>query len=505
MPVTNPRVAILGSILESNAFAPVTRGADFRNFCYLADQAILAEAARDTPAMPAEIPAFIQAMDAAGPWQPLPTVVTAAEPGGPAEHAFLEETYDAILQRLRAAMPVDAVYICSHGAMVSTAMKDADGELYTRVREVVGAQAPVVSTVDLHANISERMVAASDAIVAYRTNPHVDQRERAAEAAALIRRMLAGERPVCAHIRMPIVGPTVRLLSAEGPYADLIHRGQGMLDDDLWLVSAVGGFAYADTPHNGLTLLCYGRGERPARVAAALAQQTWNERERFQVRLTPVLDAVVAARAAGTDPGRPPVCLADVADNPGGGGRGNTLEILEALLAAGVQGALVAMFIDPALAARCHELGEGATFQARFQGSGRVLARAARVLKLADGPLVGRRGIYRGRQLDLGACALLQLEGVAVVVASQRVQCADPAFIERFGVDIHHYRSLTVKSRGHFRAGFDEYFGPGQILEVDAEGLTSPVLGRYPFQQLPRPVYPLDSDAHWPQPPWETP
>ena len=125
---------------------------------------------------------------------------------------------------------------------------------------------------------------------------------------------------------------------------------------------------------------------------------SWAERERFQVRFIPVRDAVRAARESGEDPTRPALCLADVADNPGGGGRGNTLEILEALLEADVQGALVAMFIDPALAARCHELGEGAEFRAHFQGSGRLLEHRIRVIGLAAGPLVGRRGIYRGQQ-----------------------------------------------------------------------------------------------------------
>lgn len=497
MSASHPRVAILGCILESNAFAPVTSGADFRRFCYLRGEAILNEARRETPAMPAEIPAFIDTMHRSGVWQPLPILISAAEPGGPAEHGFLEDCYRRICQSLAAVMPVDAVYLCSHGAMTSTQLKDADGELYQRVRNLVGPEVPLVCTVDLHANISERMVQASDAIIAYRTNPHVDQRERATEAATLIRRMLAGERPTRAHIRLPIVAPTVRLLTAEGPYADLIQRGQRWLSDELWVVSAVGGFAYADTPHNGLTILCYGQGDTPTRVARELAQQTWEERERFQVQLTPLEQAISAAWAVGADLSNPALCLADVADNPGGGGRGNTLTILQALLAAQVQGALLAMFIDPVLAEHCQRLGTGAEFQATLQGSGQTLQHPARVLKLASGEVVGRRGIYRGRRLDLGVCALVQLAGVTVLVASRRVQCADPAFIERMGVRVGDYRCLIVKSRGHFRAGFDEYFGAGQILEVDAPGLTSPRLEHFDFQQLPRPVYPLDPDTPW--------
>ncbi len=124
----------------------------------------------------------------------------------------------------------------------------------------------------------------------------------------------------------------------------------------------------------------------------------------------------------------------------------------------------------------------------------------ARVLALSDGAIVGTRGIFAGRSLSLGPCAALQVEGLTVVVSSTRQQCADPVCLTMLGLDPAAARVVVVKSRGHFRAGFDQLFRPDQIIEVDAPGLTSPILENFKFRGLPRPVYPLDEDAQWSTP-----
>ena len=359
---SSPRIALIGMHIESNAFAPVTTGDDFRASCYLVEDEIVAEAARPAPAMPAEIPGFVDEMNRAGAWEPAPILVAATEPGGPVDHGFFTATIDEMRSRLARRLPLDAVYVSNHGAMISTGSLDADGELYRMVRDVVGPRVPVVAAVDLHANISDEMVASTDAIISYRTNPHVDQAERAAEAARLLLRMLDGRTLAPAILRLPIVAPTVTLLTARGPYADLIAAGQAASGVDV--VSVVGGFAYSDTPKNGLAILAY--GDRAPKVARDLARQAWADRERFQARLTPLSEAVEAALSAGREAMIPAVCLSDVADNPGGGGRGNTTKNLEALMAADAAGALLGLFIDPALAKQIHTAGEGAEIEAAF-------------------------------------------------------------------------------------------------------------------------------------------
>jgi microcystin degradation protein MlrC len=236
-------------------------------------------------------------------------------------------------------------------------------------------------------------------------------------------------------------------------------------------------------------------------AADALAQEIavagWMRRDRFRPTLTSLEQAVSLAKSTTT-----PLIFADVADNPGGGGRGNTMTILRAFHEAGVTNALVGVIHDPALSAEAHARGVGAAFQARFNRDGgdefsKPFAAPAVVLALLDQPIRGRRGIYANNTLDAGKAAALTLDGITVIVLSHRYQCADPMFFEAFGLDIAAARVVVVKSRGHFRGGFDEFFRHEQVIEVDAPGLTSPILSRFPWRHMPRPVLPIDDDANW--------
>src|SRR5688572_11245030 len=500
-----PRIAILGIHLESNAFAPVTTEADFRASCYFEGDAMLAEAAKPAPARPAEIPGFVEAMNDTGEWEPVPILITATEPGGAADHRFIEQTLKRMRGMLADAGKLDGIYVSNHGAMVSTADSDPDGALYALARKSIGPSRPVVATVDLHANISQRMVDSADVIISYRTNPHIDRRERGSEAALMMRRLLAGERFEKTFIRMPIAAPTVTLLTARGAYADMIVEGQRHIGADLPVVSVLGGFAFADAPEAGISILTYGSGARRKEVALKLAEFAWAERDRFKVKLTSLDEAISRAVEAGRT-GRPTaVCLADVADNPGGGGRGNTTDVLEGLLGARIGRALLGNFVDPAAAARCHAAGVGARLHVALN-AGRADAHAREipvdleVVALSDGVVAGRRGIYAGRTAHMGPTAAVRIGGLTMVVCSRRIQCADPAFFEHLGLDIGSFSSLTVKSRGHFRAGFDQWYPDAKIVEVDAAGLTSPLLERFDWKGLRRPAWPLDAHTSWAAP-----
>jgi len=418
---------------------------------------------------------------------------------------------DTIERRLMAELPVDAVYICSHGAGLTTEEDDPDGVLFAKVREIVGPDVPVAATLDLHANVSERMVASVDVFIGYRTNPHLDMRERGAEAAAAIREMLRGVKPQRALVRLPIVPPTVTLLTAAGPYAEMIDFGQRRMSPEIMNVSAMGGFAFADAPECGLSVVVTARHDKRAaeRLAREIAELGWANRARFYPRLTSLDQAVQKALSVGRDRSLPALAFADVADNPGGGGRGNTTFLLRAFYEARVEGVLLGVFYDPDLAAEAHRQGVGIRFEARFNRSestnfSEPYSAPATVAALTDGLCVGRRGIYAGLRLELGLCAALQIGGITVVVISHRVQCADPVFFEMMGLDIGSARSVVVKSRGHFRGGFDEFFGSEQIVEVDLPGLTSPMLNRFTWTRLPRPVIPLDDGVDWQPPPWDT-
>ena len=499
------RVAILGFLLESNNFSPITTEADYRRRCYLEGDEILEELKREAPRTPSEILGFKTRMDESGiDWELIPCVVADAEPGGPIDQAFFDATLAKMRGYLEQAGDLDGVYIASHGAMRATGDWDPDASMYAMVRDVIGPDVPLIATLDLHTNVSARMAELTDVLVSYLTNPHVDQRERAAESADIMLEMWSGMKPHQVFIKVPIAAPTVTLLTAEGPYADLISYGQTKTGGDILNVSITAGFIYSDSPKCGMTVIVSSRND-PA-VAKALAEdiagRAWADRGRFKKDLTSLKSATELAVANGLDRARPQIIMADVADNPGGGASGNTTFVAKALTDADAQGAFIGLMIDADVAAKAHEVGVGGSFQAEFNANGGTefddpLSLSMTVEKLTDGQIVGRRGILRGRSVSLGPCALLRAGGVLIGIASHRKQCADPAMVEQFDLDIASLRTVVVKSRGHFRAGFDEYFTPDRVYEIDCKGLTSPVLSNFNWSDLIRPVYPLDEETSW--------
>ena len=215
--MTGPRIALLGFSIECNRFAPVATEAHFVERTLIGGQAMLDDARSPAPGMLGELPGFVADMDAVGAWEPLPSLLAMAEPNGPVDQAF----FDRLLQRweadLRSAGPIDGVYCVLHGAGLATEDHDPEGTLLALVRRVVGNTVPVVASYDLHANVSEADVDLLNAFVGYRTNPHLDMRERGAESAQILRRLLAGTATHLARIRLPIVPPTVTQLT--GPDA----------------------------------------------------------------------------------------------------------------------------------------------------------------------------------------------------------------------------------------------------------------------------------------------
>lgn len=504
--MTGPRVALMGMILESNRYAKPAERADFESLTWMGGNALMTEARSEEPVIAREFCAFVAAMDATGPWTPVPILLTACHPHGPVQEEVFESYWQSVAAGLE--QPVDAVYLCHHGAMVATHLDDPDGELAARVRAKVGPDVPIVQTLDLHGNISDRMCDAVDLICGYRTNPHVDMRERGEEAAFTLRRILAGmASPEVVHVKLPLVPASVTLLTASGPYGELIDYGQkrqAELSGAILNVSIFGNFLFSDVPENGISVVVTARDDRTVaeRLAREIARKAWDIRQRFVRKLTPVSEAV--ALAGQTD--HTPVIFSDAGDNPGGGGSGRTTELLSALHEAGAEDVYFGSFFDPALAEEAHAIGKGALFTARFNRDrtdaswerwDTPLEAEAEVLALHDGEVTGRLGIFAGRRLHLGASALLQVGGIKVVVISDRSQTADPVFFEMFGLDVADARTVCVKSRGHFRAGFLPWFPPENVYEIDTAGLTSPILERWPLENIPRPSFPLDRDATW--------
>jgi microcystin degradation protein MlrC len=508
-----PRIAILGFSIECNRFSPVTTAADFEKRADIRGNVIVQQARTGPCRASLDLPGFFEQMDRSGPWTPVPLRLAVAQPGGPVEQKFFDAFTAEIEQGLTAALidgGLDGVFIVAHGAALSTESDDPDGDLYAMIRRVVGPDVPVIGTFDLHANVSRKMTDNLDVFVGYLENPHTDIRERGAEAARHMRAMLSGMRAAVEMIKLPLTPPTITLLTAAGPYSEMIRYGQTKVSGDIINVSIMAGFVYGDCPKNGYTAVVTAKNSnrRAAfEVARDICERTWAMRERFDKPMTSLGDAVKRAVDAGANVTSPPILLADVADNPGGGGRGNTTWLLKALVEAdGTR--------------RSHR-----RLQRRSAGKRSAYARHRRDVRGALQPRGGaavlvavqrngdrdgalRRCVHgtprhgQRRSCIDGPSALLQIGRTtgkrrSVVVISNRQQCLDPMQLELLGVDIAAARVVVLKSRGHFRAGFDEFFTPDRIIEVDCPGLTSPSLSSFQWTRLPRPVYPLDPATEW--------
>lgn len=500
-----PRIALGGFFIECNRWSPSTPAEGFRRGLDAGGGALLDELRSPATPLKGDSLGFVAAMDQTGPWELVPLRMACAEPGGPVDHAFFESLCANLEARLKLAGPVDGLFLSLHGAALTTREDDPDGLLLTRLRARLGPSVPIVAVMGLHANVSARMSDSLSALVAYRTHPHVDLFARGQEAARLLRGMLMEGPGVVERVQLPLVTSSSSQLIAPGTVcADLVDQGQKAVGGDILNVSLCGGFALADAVKCGVTVSVTARaGQRDTARALALrlAAQVWSARERFTSRLTSLPDGVAAARAAGRGEG-PPVMLADVGDDPGAGGGGNTLDLLQALVAAGVERTVLGMFTDPALARHAHAVGVGGTFEAHFNqvrsgAFAQPWRHRAQVLALGDGRFFARRGLVQGTQREMGSCALLQVGGVQVAVISQRQQLMDPAQLEVLGVDLAQVRVLVAKGRRHFRAAFEGFANPKDILEVDCPGVTTPNLRALTWTRLPRPVFPIDEDAIW--------
>lgn len=497
-----PRVGILGFFLESNRWSPVTTAAMFANSLDKAGEDLQVELQREVPRTLPDTVGFIAEMNQSGPWTAVAIRMAAAQPGGPCEHDYFESFLADVQARLSAAAPLNAVFISSHGAALTTQEDDPDGLLFECVRRIVGPHVPVVAVLDLHTNLSHRMTSALSAGVAYKTNPHTDLRECGQEAARHLQSMLNQGGGEVALVKLPLAPPaTAQLVEPGRVYADLIATGQTYLDEDILNVSLCAGFALADCSKCGFGVMVTARAGQRAKaeqVAHRLAKQVWQSRSRFVSQLTTLHEAVELAMA--TQSQGPALILADVGDNPGGGGGGNTTTLLQALIEADARSVLVALFTDPALAQEAHRTGVGQNFEAQFNRQSldsfaKKYITQAKVLALSDGHFVGRRGLLQGSAKEMGLSALIQINQVCVAVISIRQQLIDPAQLDALDVDMASVRILVAKSRGHYRAAFPEFAPPNRMLDVDCPGLTSPNLKTLPWTKMPRPIFPIDDDV----------
>jgi len=416
-----------------------------------------------------------------------PLLWCSAQPAGRVTRAAYESIAVELLQRIANARGCDAVYLDLHGAMVAEHLDDADGELLRRVRAAVGPSVPVVASLDFHANVSPLMVQQADALVAYRSYPHVDMAETGVRAAAALHEVLRHPVTSRVHRALPYLMPLTSQCTLVEPLATLMPKAAMLERGSAISLCLTPGFPLADVAECGPAVFGSGPGEAAlARAADELYRETLAREGEFALELVTIGEAVAAAHALPVRP-HGPLVLADTQDNPGAGGNADTTSLLKALVAAAVPGTVAGVFWDPAAAAAAHAAGVGASLElaigarSGFPGETPLTGRM-KVLALGDGRFTGTGPFYRGGRFELGAMARVAAGPVEIAIASRKQQAADQAMFRHLRVEPADYAVLALKSSVHFRADFGSI--ASRILVVEAPGPNVADPAKLPFRRL---------------------
>ena len=481
------RIAIGGFQHETNTFAPVK--ASYRDF-EMADgwpgltrgEAMLT--AFDGINLP--VAGFIGEARKQG-HELLPTLWCSASPSAEVETDAYERIVGELLERIRAFRRLDGLYLDLHGAMVTEQHEDGEGELLERLRWSMGPDLPIVVSLDLHANVTERMMAHASALVICRTYPHVDLAETG-EGAAIVLDRIIRKGPLFKAMRrgdflVPLTWQCTLIEPAKGIYGAVNASETG----DIVSTSFAFGFPPADIAECGPAIVAYATTQRAADASADHLLALLNAKEAaFAGKIWQPGEAVAYARAKGNSAIKPMV-LADTQDNPGAGGASDAVGMLRALVDGGAEGAVFANLCDPKSAEAAHRAGVGAQVSLAvggwtgganntpYQGSFTVEA-------LGDGNFTATGPFYRGNRMQLGPMAVLKAGGVRVVLTSRKQQCADQAMLRHVGIEPKDQKILVLKSSVHFRADFQPI--AEEILIVAAPG-ANPVDNRdLPYKRI---------------------
>ncbi len=408
-----------------------------------------------------------------------PTVAASATPSGTVTAEAYETIVDELLDSLRYAGELDGLLLALHGAMVAEEYPQADGETVRRVRELMGPDFPIVVTHDYHGNVPESLVQDANALIIYKTNPHIDQRERGMQAAELLARTIRGEvKPVTALIKPPVLFNIAFHNTSEPPMQPIMQAAIDMeKEPGILAVSVAAGYQYADVPYMGPSIVVVADGDKELaqRSAQKLADMMWAVRDQLKPNLPKPAEAVrMAMQAQAT-----PVTLFDMGDNVGGGAAADSTLILEELIKQGADGWVVAIW-DPESVQACFMAGVGATVDLQVGGKvddlhGKTLSITGRVRTLHDGTYEEtERRHGGGRYWNAGLTAVVEVnrpqpgKGGLLVLNSKRTSPMSIHQITSVGIVPQQQKILVAKGTVAPRAAYAPV--SAQIIQVDSGG-----------------------------------
>jgi microcystin degradation protein MlrC len=427
-------------------------------------------------------------------WSVAESLIANAEPAGKTLRAVYEGFREEMLADLRKAMPVDAVLLDLHGAMVAEGYDDCEGDMIQRVRQIVGPNVPIGVELDLHCHISEAMVNNATAIVIYKEYPHTDFADRAIELFAIIADTLQGKvRPTMGVFDCRMIG---LFYPTHEPMKSFVTRMKSFEGKDGVLsVSLAHCFPWGDVPDLGTKMLVV--TDNDPKKATALAEQLGRELYAMRDRVYPhylsidqALDKTLAVKGS-------PVVLADVSDNAGGGAPGDSTFILRALLDRHIENAAVGCIWDPIAAGVAMDAGVGAQLDLRIGGkmgkaSGDPIDLHVTVTGAAHNAIQHFGPPEVAQDNPLGDSVGVRAQGIDIVLISIRTQTFSPEVFTNVGIDPKARRLLVVKSTQHF---YDR-FAPiaSEVIYVAAPGAIVPDFKAIPYQHADRNKYPIVPD-----------
>jgi len=493
---SRPRVAVGGILHESNTFHSVkTRLEEFRRSAPGDGQDVLAFWADNND----EVAGMVEAGRQAG-FELVPTLVASATPSG----TVLDEAFDALtgelVGRLRAAGKLDGVLLALHGAMASESHPHADAEIVRRVREVIGRTTPLVVTHDFHANIPPEIVDETTVLLTYKTNPHVDQKERGRKAAEIMAGILAGRyRPTQALVK-PGMLYNIRFQNTNvEPLRPIVEETRRLeREPGVLAVSVAGGYQYADVPAMGASVVAVtdNQPEKARQIARRLSDMLWATRAVLKLELP---DPKAAVRRAMTAE-KFPVVLVEMGDNIGGGSAGDATFLLSELIRQKADGWFVAI-ADPEAVQAAVRAGIGGAFDALVGGKtdklhGEPVRIRGRVKSLHDGQFIETEIRHGGqRYYDQGLTAVIEAEGSTrdlknlLMLTSRRMVPFSIHQLVSCGVYPERQKILVVKAAIAFRAAYEPV--AAQIIEVDTGGATAVNPERFTYKRVPPTLFGL--------------
>jgi microcystin degradation protein MlrC len=455
------RIAVGGFLHETNTFAPTqatydafVHGGGFPRM-ELGDSVL-----KNVRRINVGLAGFIEQAETEG-WNLVPTIFAAATPSAHVTEDAFERIAKAMIDGLASAGPLDAVYLDLHGAMVAEHLDDGEGEILARVRKVIGNDIPLVASLDLHANVTPEMVAHADALIAYRTYPHVDMADTGRACARHLGLLLQTKQRLAKAFRQsPFLIPISWQCTNDEPAKSIYQKLAALQNEAVPTLSFAFGFPAADFVHCGPSIFAYGRTQADADAAAdAIAALIESHEDDFDGKIWSPDEGVRHAMELAKTATRP-IVIADTQDNPGAGGDSDTTGMLRALVRNNAERAATGVIYDPESARAAHAAGEGATVTLSLGGKSGIPGDAPFketfvVEKLSDGNFLAPGPFYGGRMMKMGPSACLRIADVRVVVASHKTQLADQAMYRYVGIEPTRQKILVNKSSVHFRADFE--------------------------------------------------